>query len=47
MMAVKDFICYLSIGIYAYLQIAAHIYIMSDVEESSSLSWINDWTLRE
>ena len=47
MMVVRDFMCYLSIGIYAYLQIAPHIYIMSGVEQRSSLSWINDCTLRK
>jgi hypothetical protein len=47
MMVVRDFMCYLSIGIYACLQIAPHIYIMSGVEQRSSLSWINDWTLRK
>jgi hypothetical protein len=47
MMVVRDFMCYLSIGIYAYLQIAPHIYIMSGVDKRRSLSWINDWTLRK
>jgi hypothetical protein len=39
---VRDFMFYLSIGIYACLQITSHVYIMSGVEESSSFYWINE-----